>query len=270
MTLPAWVAPQLATLVSGPPTGDDWVHEIKLDGYRLLLRRRARARQAPHAQRAGLDGSLPRDRRGGGQPSREGGLARRRDRRVRRRGRLELPGPAAGCRVRIPHLRRVRPAIRRRTRPAPGAAARAEESARASARRPARPAALLGTLRCAGATTSTSAPAGCRSRASSPSGRTRPTRRGAATTWLKVKCMARQEFVIGGYTDPRGRAQLSSARCCSACTSETAPRLRGQGGDRVRRGHARGARPAAPEARAGDVAVRDSTAARRRLAERTG
>ena len=38
MTLPAWVAPQLATLVSDPPRGDDWVHEIKLDGYRILLR----------------------------------------------------------------------------------------------------------------------------------------------------------------------------------------------------------------------------------------
>jgi bifunctional non-homologous end joining protein LigD len=38
MTLPPWVAPQLATLVSGPPAGDDWVHEIKLDGYRILLR----------------------------------------------------------------------------------------------------------------------------------------------------------------------------------------------------------------------------------------
>ena len=38
MTMPAWVAPQLATLVSAPPPGDDWVHEIKLDGYRILLR----------------------------------------------------------------------------------------------------------------------------------------------------------------------------------------------------------------------------------------
>jgi bifunctional non-homologous end joining protein LigD len=36
--LPAWVSPQLATLVSTPPVGDDWVHEIKLDGYRMLLR----------------------------------------------------------------------------------------------------------------------------------------------------------------------------------------------------------------------------------------
>jgi len=38
MTLPTWIAPQLATLVAAPPPGDDWVHEIKLDGYRILLR----------------------------------------------------------------------------------------------------------------------------------------------------------------------------------------------------------------------------------------
>ena len=38
MTPPAWVAPQLATLVSDPPLGEDWVHEIKLDGYRILIR----------------------------------------------------------------------------------------------------------------------------------------------------------------------------------------------------------------------------------------
>ncbi len=31
-----FVAPQLATLVSAPPRGDNWVHEIKFDGYRLL------------------------------------------------------------------------------------------------------------------------------------------------------------------------------------------------------------------------------------------
>ncbi|MGH7368839.1 MAG: DNA ligase D [Candidatus Rokuibacteriota bacterium] len=38
MSLPAWVAPELATLVSGPPVGAEWVHEIKLDGYRIILR----------------------------------------------------------------------------------------------------------------------------------------------------------------------------------------------------------------------------------------
>jgi bifunctional non-homologous end joining protein LigD len=36
--LPQFVAPQLATLVDQPPEGPEWLHEIKLDGYRLLCR----------------------------------------------------------------------------------------------------------------------------------------------------------------------------------------------------------------------------------------
>ena len=36
--MPARVEPQLCQLVTDPPTGDDWVHEIKLDGYRILAR----------------------------------------------------------------------------------------------------------------------------------------------------------------------------------------------------------------------------------------
>ena len=36
--LPASVSPELATLVDSAPVGDDWVHEIKLDGYRILAR----------------------------------------------------------------------------------------------------------------------------------------------------------------------------------------------------------------------------------------
>jgi ATP-dependent DNA ligase len=31
------IPPQLATLVDEPPKGDDWVHEIKYDGYRTQL-----------------------------------------------------------------------------------------------------------------------------------------------------------------------------------------------------------------------------------------
>ena len=34
---PAFQEPQLATLVDGPPTGSDWLHETKYDGYRALL-----------------------------------------------------------------------------------------------------------------------------------------------------------------------------------------------------------------------------------------
>ncbi|MEO8153536.1 MAG: DNA ligase D [Rhizobacter sp.] len=36
--LPLTLSPQLATLVSDVPPGDDWLYEIKFDGYRLLTR----------------------------------------------------------------------------------------------------------------------------------------------------------------------------------------------------------------------------------------
>ena len=44
-SLPDFVPPQLATLVQATPQGDQWLHEIKLDGYRVLARiERGRAR----------------------------------------------------------------------------------------------------------------------------------------------------------------------------------------------------------------------------------
>jgi bifunctional non-homologous end joining protein LigD len=36
--LPRFVPPELATLVAEVPRGDGWIHEIKLDGYRMQLR----------------------------------------------------------------------------------------------------------------------------------------------------------------------------------------------------------------------------------------
>jgi bifunctional non-homologous end joining protein LigD len=36
--LPVTLEPQLATLVDAPPTHDDWLYEIKYDGYRMLAR----------------------------------------------------------------------------------------------------------------------------------------------------------------------------------------------------------------------------------------
>jgi bifunctional non-homologous end joining protein LigD len=35
---PDTLSPQLATLVSAPPTRGAWIYEIKLDGYRILAR----------------------------------------------------------------------------------------------------------------------------------------------------------------------------------------------------------------------------------------
>jgi bifunctional non-homologous end joining protein LigD len=34
--LPDFIPPQLATLVSAPPSGDAWLHELKFDGYRMV------------------------------------------------------------------------------------------------------------------------------------------------------------------------------------------------------------------------------------------
>ncbi len=36
-SLPRFVEPQLARLVEQPPSGSDWVHEVKFDGYRMQL-----------------------------------------------------------------------------------------------------------------------------------------------------------------------------------------------------------------------------------------
>ncbi|MGA2652923.1 MAG: DNA ligase D [Terracidiphilus sp.] len=36
--LPEFIAPQLATLAKTPPAGDSWIHELKLDGYRIQAR----------------------------------------------------------------------------------------------------------------------------------------------------------------------------------------------------------------------------------------
>ena len=51
--MPEFVPPQLATLVDRPPGGGDWVHEIKFDGYRMQLRIEAGA--AVLRTRTGLD-----------------------------------------------------------------------------------------------------------------------------------------------------------------------------------------------------------------------
>ncbi len=59
---PDRLAPQLASPVAAPPDGDDWLHEIKLDGYRTLAR--LDGGKARLITRAGLDwthryGDLP-------------------------------------------------------------------------------------------------------------------------------------------------------------------------------------------------------------------
>jgi bifunctional non-homologous end joining protein LigD len=49
--MPSSIAPQLATLVSTPPTGTGWAFEIKFDGYRILAKCGGWEGAALHAQR---------------------------------------------------------------------------------------------------------------------------------------------------------------------------------------------------------------------------
>ncbi len=51
--MPDFIPPQLATLVERPPAADGWVHEIKFDGYRMQLR--IQAGKATLKTRTGLD-----------------------------------------------------------------------------------------------------------------------------------------------------------------------------------------------------------------------
>jgi bifunctional non-homologous end joining protein LigD len=52
-TMPNFIAPQLCKRVTRPPGGSDWLHEIKLDGYRMQLR--IADGQAVMRTRKGLD-----------------------------------------------------------------------------------------------------------------------------------------------------------------------------------------------------------------------
>ena len=37
-SMPPFIAPQLCSSVARPPSGNDWIHEIKFDGYRIQMR----------------------------------------------------------------------------------------------------------------------------------------------------------------------------------------------------------------------------------------
>ena len=82
--MPASLSPTLATLVDSAPTGDDWIHEVKFDGYRMVCPDRPRRRARLLAQRQGVDGGVAVGRCLAAAPGRRSGVARRRDRRRRR------------------------------------------------------------------------------------------------------------------------------------------------------------------------------------------
>src|SRR5579863_4022286 len=53
--MPAFVSPQLASLAKSPPAGDNWVHEFKLDGYRIQARVDRKKSSVQLLTRTGLD-----------------------------------------------------------------------------------------------------------------------------------------------------------------------------------------------------------------------
>jgi ATP-dependent DNA ligase len=54
--LPEWIRPQLTQLVDAAPEGDQWLHEIKFEGYRMHARPRSRRGAAADPHWARLDG----------------------------------------------------------------------------------------------------------------------------------------------------------------------------------------------------------------------
>src|SRR5271170_8032692 len=52
--MPGFIKPQLATLKASAPKGDQWLHEIKFDGYRVQVHLN-RQEEGLHPQWAGLD-----------------------------------------------------------------------------------------------------------------------------------------------------------------------------------------------------------------------
>ena len=79
---------------------------------------------------------------------------------------------------------------------------------------------------------------------------------GRSRDWLKLKCHAEQELVIGGYTAPKGSRTEFGALLVGYYDDERDAALRRQGRHRLRPAHAEGARRAPARARAGRVAVR--------------
>ena len=60
--MPGFIPPQLATLRSKVPPGDQWLHEIKYDGYRLQVRLEKGKVTIRNPHRARLDQALLGDR----------------------------------------------------------------------------------------------------------------------------------------------------------------------------------------------------------------
>ena len=209
--LPATVEAQLATLVDEPPEGDEWLHEMKFDGYRILARARRTAGRACSAGtgRTGPRTSPPSPRRWRRSPCAtallDGEVAV-----VLPERHHELPGAAE--RAQPPRTRASSPTslfdLVHLDGRSPWPARRSRSARRCSrtccgAPSPESPLRYSDHVAGSGpefyAQACTLGVEGIVSKR-----RDAPYDAGPAKSWLKVKCHQRQEFVIGGYTDPEG------------------------------------------------------------------
>ena len=79
--------------------------------------------------------------------------------------------------------------------------------------------------------------------------------------WLKFKCVRDQEFVVGGYTSPKG-SRVELGALLLGYYDRPRPGLRRQGGHRLRRSHAAPAARAAVGDHAGHTAIHPGSGAR--------
>ena len=258
--LPASLLPQLATLVAEPPAGDGWIYEIKFDGYRLLARidgedvrlftRRGNdwsermpalvaAVRALGLGSAWLDGEIV-VTGGNGAPD-FNALQNAFD--ASRTGAIQyylfdLPYCAG-------HDLRQVPLVERRARPLAPCSRRApaSERIRFSENFDAAPAELLQNA--------------CRMRLEGMIGKradsTYVSKR--SPTWIKLKCTHRQEFVVGGWTDPKGSRSGLGSLLLGIHDEAGKLRFAGGVGSGFDRGHARGAAQVARRAGQRDAAV---------------
>ncbi len=208
--LPAKIAAQLATLVDEPPKGAEWLHEMKFDGYRIFARLQdgrarllsrngkdwtahfptvAAAVEELPAKAALLDGEVAVVLPSGTTSFQalQNALA----------GPDQGPGQLAYFLFDLIHLEGLSlarvPLEERKTMlrdvlgtPGPGSLLRYSDHVAGSGPEFFKQACALGVE-------------GIVSKR-----RDAPYEPGRSRSWLKVKCLQRQEFVIGGYTDPEG------------------------------------------------------------------
>ena len=182
--MPDWLEPMAATLTQERFTGPEWMFERKFDGIRLLAFKHGDDVRLFSRNRLPQNTARPSPRRSRALPVD--------DVDPRRRGR---PGTAASAlpRLRHPVARRARRRRRCRSRSA---------------------------ARCSQALPLRAAAAARRARSTTPSRGSAPAREGwegviakrrdspyehrRSPHWLKMKCEASQELVVGGFTDPQG------------------------------------------------------------------